>query len=46
MYFTNQNNQHHHFEISLSTPNQYLDPLTKLPEFLFPTPDKISFFSL
>ena len=34
MYFTNQNNQHHHFAISLSTPNQYLDPLTKLPEFL------------
>ena len=46
MSFANQNNQHHHFAISLSTRNQYLDPLTKIPEFLSPTPDKISLFTL
>ena len=38
-------NQHPHFTISLSIPNQYLDALTKLPEFLFSIPDKTRFFS-
>ena len=46
MSFANKKNQHHHFTISLSIPNQYLDTLTKLPNFLFSIADKTRFFSL